>query len=312
MNENALETCGLIRLFGDVAAVNDVSFTIPKGIVFGYLGPNGSGKTTTIRLLLGLLEPSAGSARVLGYDTVRQASEIRSRCGALLEDTGLYDRMTAEDNLEFYARVWHVPANQRKNRIQELLNSIGLWDRRTDIVRGWSRGMRQKLAVVRALLHRPELVFLDEPTAGLDPVASAALRDDLEQLVRKEGLTVFLTTHNLTEAEKLCDQIAVINQGRLLAMGTPDELKRGREPNRIIVTGRGFNSKAAQAVQQHPSVTHVEFGEKQMMITLSEDTGTSALVSLLVNAGVEIDEIGHEKTNLEEVFLSLVEEQNDR
>ncbi|MEM5774487.1 MAG: ABC transporter ATP-binding protein, partial [Anaerolineaceae bacterium] len=216
MSQYAIETRQLTRTFGDVTAVDEISFAIPKGIVFGFLGPNGSGKTTTIRLLLGLLEPSGGSARVLGFDTLTQADEIRQRCGALLEDTGLYDRLNAEDNLEFYARIWRMPEAQRRKRIQQLLTNTGLWERRKDLVREWSRGMRQKLAVARALLHHPEMVFLDEPTAGLDPVASAALRDDLEKLVHQEGLTVFLTTHNLAEAESLCSQIAVINKGKLL------------------------------------------------------------------------------------------------
>ena len=255
MEPYAVETIDLTRTFGDVTAVDRVTFSIPTGIVFGFLGPNGSGKTTTIRLLLGLLEPTSGSARVLGYDTLKQADQIRQECGALLEDPGLYERLNAEDNLEFFGRVWRMPAQDRKARIQEMLTSIGLWDRRKDTVRDWSRGMRQKLAVARALLHRPRLVFLDEPTAGLDPVASAALRDDLARLVHKQGLTVFLTTHNLAEAEKLCDQIAVINKGRLLAIGAPEELKRRQQHNRIVVNGRGFTDQVIQTIKSQPNVT---------------------------------------------------------
>ena len=171
MQSIAIDTKNLTRTFGTVTAIQDVSIQVPAGIVFGYLGPNGSGKTTTIRLLLGLLEPSSGSAEVLGYDTVRQAQVIREQSGALLEYTGLYERMSAEDNLEFYGRAWHIPANERKARIQELLTGIDLWDRRKDTVRDWSRGMSQKIAVARALLHRPPLVFFDEPTPGLDPSA---------------------------------------------------------------------------------------------------------------------------------------------
>jgi len=310
MEPYAVETIDLTRTFGNVTAVDRVSFSIPTGIVFGFLGPNGSGKTTTIRLLLGLLEPTSGSARVLGYDTLKQADQIRRECGALLEDPGLYERLNAEDNLEFFGRVWRMPAQDRKARIQEMLTSIGLWDRRKDTVRDWSRGMRQKLAVARALLHRPRLVFLDEPTAGLDPVASAALRDDLARLVHKQGLTVFLTTHNLAEAEKLCDQIAVINKGRLLAIGAPEELKRRQQHNRIVVNGRGFTEQVVQMVKSQPNVTGVQVQPGQLVISLAQETSTSALVPLLVAAGVEIDEVAREKANLEEVFLSLVENEN--
>ncbi len=312
MQSIAIDTKNLTRTFGTVTAIQDVSIQVPAGIVFGYLGPNGSGKTTTIRLLLGLLEPSSGSAEVLGYDTVRQAQVIREQSGALLEYTGLYERMSAEDNLEFYGRAWHIPANERKARIQELLTGIDLWDRRKDTVRDWSRGMRQKLAVARALLHRPRLVFLDEPTAGLDPVAAATLRQDLERLVRQEGLTVFLTTHNLAEAEKLCDQVAVIRKGKMLAVGAPDELKRRQGNKRVIVTGNGFSEQAITAVQAHPQVSsaHLE-GDGRLMIELSDDIPTAPLVQLLVGAGVEIDEVSRDKASLEDIFLTLVEEEND-
>ena len=184
------------------------------GIVFGFLGPNGAGKTTTIHLLLGLLEPTQGQASVLGFDTRTQADDIRARIGALLEFAGLYERMTAEDNLDFYGRIYHMPAPERRARIKELLIHLDLWDRRKDQVGKWSRGMKQKLAVARALFHHPPLIFLDEPTAGFDPVAAAALRNDLASLVARKGVTVFLTTHNLTEAEKLCAQVSINSPGQ--------------------------------------------------------------------------------------------------
>ena len=196
-NGFAIRSSGLTRDFGALRAVDSLSIEVPAGIVFGFLGPNGSGKTTTIRLLLGLLEPSAGRAEVLGHDVAREAAAIREKSGALLEHPGLYERMSAEDNLDFYGRVWRMPATSRRARIQELMTHLGLWDRRRELVGKWSRGMKQKLAVARTLLHRPALVFLDEPTAGLDPVAAAALRDDLSRIVAAEGATVFLTTHNL-------------------------------------------------------------------------------------------------------------------
>src|SRR5438067_12940953 len=217
MAEAAIRTDALSRSFGNVRAVDALTIEVPRGVVFGFLGPNGSGKTTTIRLLWGLLAPDSGSARVLGLDPRSQGSELRAKCSALLEFPGLYERMSAEDNLEFAARVARLPAAERRARIRDGLERVGLWERRGELAGTWSRGMKQKLAVARALLARPELVFLDEPTAGLDPVAAAQLRDDLDKLARAEGLTVFLTTHNLAEAEHLCARVAVIRDGKLLA-----------------------------------------------------------------------------------------------
>ena len=188
----AIRTEHLTCDFGAVRALDDVSLEVPAGIVFGFLGPNGSGKTTTIRLLLGLLEPTGGHAAVLGLDTHTQAAAVRARCGALLEHDGLYERLSAAENLDYYGRIWRIPGPVRAQRIRELLDHVGLWERRADRVGTWSRGMKQKLAVARALLHQPEVVFLDEPTASLDPVAAAALREDLARLwagVRRPELT---------------------------------------------------------------------------------------------------------------------------
>jgi ABC-2 type transport system ATP-binding protein len=201
---------------------------VPTGIVFGLLGPNGAGKTTLIRLLLGLLEPTSGSARVLGLDVRTGSSAIRERTGALLEHTGLYERLSAADNLEFHARAHGLSRAARRDRIDELLRHFGLFDRRRDVTGRWSRGMKQKLAIARAMIHRPSLLFLDEPTNGLDPIAAGALRDDLRSLVSRERVTVFLTTHNLAEAEALCTTIAVLRSGRLIAMGTPQQLRSDR------------------------------------------------------------------------------------
>jgi ABC-2 type transport system ATP-binding protein len=310
MVNNVIETENLRRDFGEIHAVDGISFEVPSGIIFGFLGPNGSGKTTTIRLLLGLLEPSAGRAKVLGYDTALQSDGIRQESGALLEYTSLYERMTAEDNLEFYGRVWRIPAEERRARIRELLDSINLWERRREIVRDWSRGMRQKLAVARALLHHPKLIFMDEPTAGLDPVAAAALHEDLAALVKQQGTTVFLTTHNLAEAERLCTKLAVINEGRLLAIGSPDELGRKQGGRRLVVTGSGFVEEALVGLRAHPEVSDVHLKEGRILVDLKTDIGTAPLVQMLVSAGVEIDEVRKERASLEEVFLTLLEEEN--
>src|SRR5258708_10360382 len=220
----------LSRFFGTVKALDDLSLEVPAGIVFGFLGPNGAGKTTTIHLLLGLLEPTMGQARVLGFDTRTQADAIRARSGALLEFAGLYERMSAQDNLDLYGRIYRMPAPARRARIKELLTHLDLWERRQGQVSTWSRGMKQKLAVARALFHHPPLVFLDEPTAGFDPVAAAALRDDLASLVAREGVTVFLNTHNLTEAEKLCALLAVFRQGNPAPVVAPTDLRTTTPP----------------------------------------------------------------------------------
>ena len=182
MTDNAIVTDDLTCKFGDLVAVDHLTLTIPKGKVFGFLGRNGAGKTTTIRMLLGLLEAESGSARVLGYDIESQGQAIRDHCGALLEHNGLYERMTAYENLEFFARIFLLSPAKRKDRIHELLTHLSLWDRRNELVGTWSKGMRQKLAVARSLLHHPALIFLDEPTSGLDPMAAVDLREDLLSL----------------------------------------------------------------------------------------------------------------------------------
>ena len=182
MSGVAIRVEGLVRDFPKVRALDHLSFDVPSGIVFGFLGPNGAGKTTVIRVLLGLVDPTEGRSEVFGFDPRCNGDAVRARAGALLEHNGVYERLTAYQNLDFYARVWRLSRGDRHARIRELLSQLGLWERRDEAVGSWSRGMKQKLAVARAVLHRPPLVFLDEPTAGLDPVASASLRDDLARL----------------------------------------------------------------------------------------------------------------------------------
>jgi ABC-2 type transport system ATP-binding protein len=309
MSKIAIRAEKLTRDFGQIRAVDDLSLEIPAGIVFGFLGPNGSGKTTTIRLLLGLLDPARGRAEVLGFDTRTQADEIRERCGALLEHAGLYERLSAEDNLELYGRIWRLSAADRKARTKELLTHFGLWERRGEKVAGWSRGMRQKLAVARSLLHRPSLIFLDEPTAGLDPMAAAALRDDLLSLAVREGGAIFLTTHNLTEAEKLCAQVGVIRAGRLLAVGHPDQLRTNAGGHQAMILGRGFDEQALSSLRERPEVVAATLQDGRLVIDLKKDVEIAPLIGMLVNSGAQIEEARKGKASLEEVFLSLMEEE---
>ena len=308
MNSIAIQTEGLSRSFGSLVAVDRLSLQVPSGSIFGFLGPNGSGKTTTIRLLLGLLAPTSGYARVLGYDIRTAADAIRQSSGALLEHNGLYQRLSAENNLDFYAEVWHMPVDERKARIKELLTHLDLWDRRAEIVGRWSRGMQQKLAVARALLHHPSLVFMDEPTAGLDPLAAAALHTDLAALAAREGVTIFMTTHNLAEAEKLCQQVAVIRKGRLLATGLLDELRLQAGGPRLEILGSSFSDQALAALKSRPEVLDLSLQDNRLLINLGQSAETAPLVSLLVNNGVQVDEVRKGKANLEEVFISLMDE----
>ena len=309
MPEYAVQTHELTRDFGAVRAVDNLTLNVPTGIIFGYLGPNGSGKTTTIRLLLGLLEPTSGKAEVLGYDTRTQDQAVRERTGALLEYSGLYERLSAEENLDFYGRVWHMPAGERKARMKELLTHFELWDRRKEGAGTWSRGMKQKLAVARALFHRPTLIFLDEPTAGLDPVAAAALRDDLARLVAREGVTVFLTTHNLVEAEKLCGQVAVIRAGKLLAVGHPDELRARSGGPRVDVIGRGFTDAVLASLRARPEVASAEVSNGRLTLTLRDGAEAAPIVTQLVAAGAQLEEVRRGQASLEDVFLTLMDEE---
>lgn len=310
MPEPIIRTEHLSRFFGTIKAVDDLSLEVPAGIIFGFLGPNGAGKTTTIHLLLGLLEPTHGHASVLGFDTRTQADAIRTRIGALLEFAGLYERMTAEDNLDLYGRINHMSASDRQARIKELLTHLDLWNRRKDPVGQWSRGMKQKLAVARALFHHPSLIFLDEPTAGFDPSAAVALRNDLASLVQREGVTVFLNTHNLTEAEKLCAQVGVIRNGKLLTVGNPDALRLRTGGPQAEIVGSGFNDQTLALLRERPEVAHVELHNSHLTIELRGESKVAPLVSLIVRSGGEVEEVRRGKASLEEVFLTLMEEEN--
>jgi ABC-2 type transport system ATP-binding protein len=309
MAETAIRALNLTRTFGAVRALDDLNIEVPVGSVFGFLGPNGAGKTTTIRLLLGLIMPTSGSAEVLGFDTRTQGAEIRARSGALLEHSGLYERLSAEDNLRFYGRVARMSPAQVDQRIRELLTHLGLWDRRSEAVVKWSRGMKQKLAIARPLLHRPALVFLDEPTAGLDPVAAASLRDDLAALASNQGATIFLTTHNMAEAEKLCSLVAVIRQGKLVAVGSPAELRKRGGGQRTEITGSGFTDAVLAALRQQAGVLQAFVENGRLMLVLENGAGVAPLVSLIVRQGGEVQEVRSGQGSLEDVFLTMMEEE---
>jgi ABC-2 type transport system ATP-binding protein len=311
MCQIAIRTDYLTRDFPTARAVDNLSLQVPRGIVFGFLGPNGAGKTTMIRLLLGLLEPTAGQAEVLGFDVRTQACRIRERVGTLLEDDGLYERMTAYDNLDFYGEINRLPGRARRNRIRQLLEHLDLWDRRSALVSEFSRGMKRKLALARALLHRPSLLFLDEPTTGLDALGAMTLRGDLAALAGQEGVTVFLTTHNMAEAEKVCDRVGVIHNGRLVAEGRPDEIGTRAWQARVEISGSGFVPEILGEVEQVLQGAKVARSAEGLTVELKDQCEIPDLVRLLAGRGAQVEEIHQVNASLEQAFVTLMGEQSE-
>jgi ABC-2 type transport system ATP-binding protein len=229
----AIEVQGLTKRFGSLTAVEDVSFEVEEGEVFGLLGPNGSGKTTTIRMLVGLSRPTEGDARILGFDLSSGIAEAKRRIGVVPDSSNLYDELSARDNLLFMAKLYGVKKRVREERVEEVLRAFDLYDRRDDGFGTFSRGMKRSLTIAAALVHDPKLLFLDEPTVGLDVVAARSLRDLICDLHHR-GLTIILTTHYLEEADRLCDRIAILVKGRIVAIDTPEGLKRFAEEGSVI------------------------------------------------------------------------------
>lgn len=308
-DDKAIRVDALSRTFGTLRAVDGLSLEVPAGIVFGFLGPNGAGKTTTISLLLGLLEPTSGRAAVLGFDPWVQGEEVRRRTGVVLEHTGVYEQLSAQENLELYGRIWQIPPGTRRTRIRELLSTMDLWERRGEKAGTWSRGMQQRLALARSLLHRPALVFLDEPTAGLDIMAATAVRADLAALAETTGTTIFLTTHNMTEAERLCALVGVIRAGRLVAMGSPAELRARTGTPRVEIFGRDFDDTMIGELRTLPQVTAVQRSNGHLLIDLAVPVEPAPFVGLLVRRGAQVDEVRRGRASLEEVFVTLMEEE---
>lgn len=304
----AFSTDRLTREFGSLRALDELNVIVPEGVIFGYLGPNGSGKTTTINLLLGLLEPTSGSATVLGCDTRTEGDRIRAQVGAVLQDPGVYDELTALENLYFFGRAARMAPADIEARSKELLGGMELWDRRHERPEGWSRGMRQKLALARAMLHRPRLLFLDEPTDGLDVMAAAGVRDSLKALAQAEGVTIFLTTHDMSEAERLCQSVAVIRAGRLVTVGSPELLGARHGEAHLTFIGRGFRPELVERLERHPLIAGVEMSEERLVVGLHEDASASSLVRQVVQSGADVEEVRRDKANLEDVFMALMSE----
>lgn len=302
-----IETNGLTRTFGTTTAVDSLDLKIRDGEVFGFIGPNGAGKTTTVRMLCCLISPTAGTAFVHGLDVSRpeEALLIRGRIGLLPEVPGLYESLSAYRNLDFYAQLYDVPKGLRAERIEALLRTLGIWDRRDEAVGKFSKGMKQKVAIARALVHEPDYLFLDEPTSGLDPEAAITVRNYLLDL-KKEGRTIFLNTHNLDDAARLCDRVGVMKTS-LLAVGTPDELAGMFWGNTTVVRLRHVASGMPEAVRALPGVTAVRQEGTSLLIDNSSPDDTSPLIMrTLVGMGAEVLSMGELKRGLEDVYLKLI------
>jgi ABC-2 type transport system ATP-binding protein len=317
----AIEADGLVRRYRsrtgvrrtaakEVLAVDDVSFRVERGELFGLLGPNGAGKTTTIKMLITLLLPTAGRASVLGLDVVRDAREVRRRIGYVFGgDRGLYERLSALDNLRYFAELYGVPAREQRGRIGELLELVGLTGRERERVESYSRGMRQRLHIARGLLHRPEVLFLDEPSIGIDPVGARELRTTVAGLV-EAGTTVLLTTHYMFEADELCDRIAVIAGGRIVAHGTPGELK-GNVVDASVVEIETFGADVAvldraRAIPGVISVDTQDSGQAQLLVVRAEP-GVEVTRSVLdCLAGLRVGRVAIREPTLEDAYVELV------
>jgi ABC-2 type transport system ATP-binding protein len=293
-----------------VEAVRGISFAVERGELFGLLGPNGAGKTTTIKMLITLLLPTSGSARVLGYDVTAHPRDVRRRVGYVFGgDRGLYDRLSGRDNLRYFAELYAVPAREQNRRIDELLELVGLTGRDKERVEGYSRGMRQRLHIARGLLHRPEVLFLDEPSIGIDPVGARELRATVKLLV-EQGTTVLLTTHYMFEADELCDRIAVIAGGKILSTGTPEDLKQRVTAGGVVeVEVFGVSPDVVGRLQALPGVRTVvieERGQAQVVVVGAESGAEIAPAVLSCMDGARVGRVVTREPTLEDAYVELV------
>lgn len=298
----------LAKTFKETKALDDVTFSVGEGEVFGYLGPNGSGKTTTVRILLGLLKPTSGEALLWGKDA-GSSPEVRRRVGVLLESDGLYPRLSAYDNLDYFARLYGV--TDPAPRINSLLEFAGLSERRGDRAGTFSRGMRRKLGLVRALLHSPDLLVLDEPTAGLDPEAQKMVRDLILSLSTQSGITVFLNSHDLDEVQRICGRVAILQRGRIRALDTLKALQTtsGGKGFDFVLTDMGRLAEAREVLVAGPGVESASVLGGSVRVTLAEGAGTADLVALLEDKAIDIDELRKARRSLEDVYLEIVRQE---
>ena len=298
-----ITTQNLTKKFDQITAVKNLTLDIPEGEVFGFLGPNGAGKTTTIRMLTSLISPTSGSASVNGHKVGEQDIDIRRSVGLLTETPGLYDNLSAERNLEIYASLYEV--EHIKGQVEKYLRLLGLWERRGDIAATFSKGMKQKLAIARALLHEPRTLFLDEPTAGLDPEASRLVREFILE-IKQQGRTIFICTHNLDEADRLCDRIGVFKT-HLLVLDSPTNLRRQVFGRKVVFHLQQADEALVEKLNQHPHVTEAQLIDQKIVTTIEDpETYNPEIIRFLVSEGADVQFVGELRRSLEDVYLQLV------
>jgi ABC-2 type transport system ATP-binding protein len=311
---NAIIASGLTRYHGDLLAVDHVSFEVQRGEIFGYLGPNGAGKTTTIKMLTGLLRPTEGTALINGYDISHDLHKVKRSIGVVPEMSNVYGELNAWDNLIFAAELYNVERGERKERAKDLLIKFDLYERRRSKVKSYSRGMKRRLTIAMALIHNPGILFLDEPTTALD-VRSAVFVRDLIRRLKTEGITIFLTTHYIEEADQLCDRVAIINEGRIVANDTPEKLKRSvLSRHTIEVSFDGGNGEAKIAdLEAIPSCDGaVKQGDKFMLYTRQPSEILPGVMRYAENRGLKVVSLNTPKPRLEDVFLQMTTPAGER
>jgi ABC-2 type transport system ATP-binding protein len=303
-----IETENLTRKFGDLTAVDGVTFRVEEGEVFGFLGPNGAGKTTTVRMLCCLISKTSGAARIANYEVGDDADsmKIRKIIGLVPDNVGLYDDLTAYDNLDFYGKLYKCTETQRKENIQRFLKMLGLWEKKDAAAGTFSKGMKQKLAIARALIHDPEILFLDEPTVNLDPESAKTVRDFLLEL-KKEKKTIFLNTHNLDEAQRICDRIGILNT-KLMAIGTPEELERSVRGRKTVIQLEQVNDAILSALKKLSIGKMTSDNNSLMIDVVNPEKENPAIVRAIVGAGGDVQSVSVLGSTLEDAYLKLVRE----
>jgi ABC-2 type transport system ATP-binding protein len=301
----------LTRTFGKIIAVDHVSLSVKQGEIFGFLGPNGAGKTTTVRLLCGLITPDDGRASVDGHDVVKEANKVRSTVGLLPEPelAGLYERMTPIENLEYFAKLYSVPENEIKGRVKGLLDMMELWSRRNDRVATFSRGMRQKVSIARAMINDPQVLFMDEPTTGLDPATAKSFRDWLANFCKQLNRTVFLCTHNLPEAETMCDRIAIINQGRIASIGETHELEDTLWKKRVftVTLVLGLEKSVSGKLAEAGLIENLKIARNTVRYETSKPNEANPLIiQKILGLGGKVVTLQEERKTLEDVYMKII------
>lgn len=305
----AISIEGLVRHFGDVKAVDGVDLRVRKGEIFGFLGPNGAGKTTVVRMLITLLAPTSGSINVVGYDAISQPDEVRVRIGAALQEAALDNKQTGLELLRLQGQLYGLSRRQISSRISQLSDLVDIGDAMGRLIGTYSGGMKRRLDLAAALIHNPEVLFLDEPTTGLDPVSRSRVWEEVRSISRELGVTIFLTTQYLEEADALAHRIGIINRGRLAAQGTPQELKRSRGSDLIIAKLDGALEAAADALANIDEIASVEIHGQELTISVGNGAALISDVALALNQrGIGVQELTLRTPTLEDVFLQVTGE----